>query len=187
MKNGHLHRHDVDRRRRLPKKSPDLIFQINLGIDPVELIKVDAVHLEAPKAPFARLSQVLRASVFDPPSWSRPNQTAFGRDDHTCRVWMERLSNQAFGDIGAIGVGGIEKVNAQIDGPSQHRDRSVSILRFPPYPRTGQPHGAEPESMHGGDSTDPKAAAATREVPTKMLDSSLERHPGRYTLLAPLI
>ena len=62
---------------------------------------------------------------------------------------MERFGDEAVADEGAVGVGGVDEVYAQLDGSPQRRDRLVVIGWFPPDSRSGDAHGPKPETADG--------------------------------------
>src|SRR5215207_5117064 len=158
-------RHDVQRDLHLPhphvrkadvpdlalvpqlRQEPDRVLEGYFGIGPVELVEVYALHLEPLQAALARLAQVLRAPVGDPPA-TGPRVAALGGDDQVIRVRVQRLGDQTLGDLGAVGIGGIDEVHAQLHRPPEH---AVSLLGIPgltPDARPGQSHGAETQTVH---------------------------------------
>ena len=76
----------------------------------MKLVEVDALHLEPFQAALACLSQVLWAAVWDP-STTRACQAALGGYDQIIWVGVERFGDQALGDLGAVGVGGVDEVH----------------------------------------------------------------------------
>ena len=98
-------------------QGPDLVFRRNLGIDAMQLIKIDPVEAQAAKAAFARGSQVFGLPVFDPAIGTRPIETALGGDHKVCRVRVQGLGDDLFTYIWTIGVGGVNEVNPQFDRP----------------------------------------------------------------------
>src|ERR671914_122841 len=67
-------------------------------------------HTESSKAILASLAQVLGATVGDP-STTRACQAALGGDDQVIRVGVERFRDQALGDLGTVGVCGVNEVH----------------------------------------------------------------------------
>src|SRR5579875_2174012 len=86
-------------------------------------------------------------SVAVPDAGARTQQSAFGGDDQPLRVRVERLSDQLFAHVWPIGVGGIDKINAQFDGTAQYRDALLLILWWPPDTWPRKAHGTETEAI----------------------------------------
>jgi hypothetical protein len=76
----------------------------------VQLVEVYALHLESAQAALARLAQVLGATVGNP-STTRACIASLGGDYQLIRVGVERLGDQALGELGTVGVGGVDEVN----------------------------------------------------------------------------
>ena len=53
------------------------------------------------------------------------------------------------GDVGSVVLGGVDVVDAELDGPAQHRDRLVVVPRRAEHARTGQLHRAEADAVDG--------------------------------------
>ncbi len=85
----------------------------------VELIDVDALEAEAFEAAFESLDQMFGTGVVGPLARTRPLPTALGGNDESRGIWIEGFSNQFFGNGGAVGVGGIDEIDAQFDGAAQ--------------------------------------------------------------------
>jgi len=70
---------------------------------------------------------------------------------------MQGLGDQLLVGAESVGVGGVDEVHAEPDGPAQHRDRVGAVGRSGPdgrarttvTGRVGQPHGAEADTPHG--------------------------------------
>ena len=62
-------------------------------------------------------------------------------------IRMQRLADQRVGDERAVGVGGVDQVDAELDCPAQHADGGVVVGRLAPDARAGQLHGSEAETV----------------------------------------
>ena len=62
---------------------------------------------------------------------------------------VKRLADQVLADLGAVGVGGVDEVDAQFDCPAQHGDRRVVVGGVSPDARAGDAHGTETEPVNG--------------------------------------
>src|SRR5215208_3711010 len=92
------------------RQDPHGVLEGYLGIGRMQLVEVYALHLEPTQAALARLAQVLWATVGHP-STTRACQAALGGDHQVIRVGVERFGDQAFGDLGTVGVGGVDEVH----------------------------------------------------------------------------
>jgi hypothetical protein len=69
-------------------------------------------------------------------------------DDHEAGgIRMERLVDELVGDVRAIELGGVDVIDAGLHCPTQHGDRSISILRRPEDACTGELHRPKTEAM----------------------------------------
>lgn len=75
------------------------------------------------------------------------------------RIRVEGLADELIGDIGPVELGGVDVVNTEFDGASQHRQRLVAVPRWPEGPGArkldaakadaGDGKPAEWEMLHG--------------------------------------
>src|SRR3712207_9060274 len=77
-----------------------------------------------------------------------PYTTLFrsGRDYQVLRIRVERLGDQALGDLGAVGVRGVDEVHVQLDRSPEHAPGFLGIVGFAPDSFPGQAHGADRKS-----------------------------------------
>jgi hypothetical protein len=61
---------------------------------------------------------------------------------------MERVRDQIFGDLGTVGVGGIDEIDAELDAPPEHPDGSVAVAGGAEDAFAGDAHGAEAHPVH---------------------------------------
>jgi hypothetical protein len=59
---------------------------------------------------------------------------------------MEGGVDQFVGDVGTVILGRVDLVDAELDGPAQHREGHGPIARGSEHPRTRQLHGAVADS-----------------------------------------
>jgi hypothetical protein len=100
------------------RQGADGVLQRHVGVGTVELIEVDALELEAPQAALALLAQVLGPAVGVPHVRAGPDQAALGGDRKVVGVGMQRLGDQVLAHLGAVGVGGVDQVDPEVDGPA---------------------------------------------------------------------
>src|SRR4029453_3168662 len=127
----------------------DRVGQRHRRIGAVELVQRYLLQPEPSQAAFADLAEVRRPAVGLPAVGAWPDQAALGRDDQVVRVRVERLGDQGLADRGAVRVGGIEEVDAQLHHPPERGDGLVAAGRVAPDTGTGDPHGPEPHPVDG--------------------------------------
>ena len=66
------------------------------------------------------LAQVRRVAERRPDARALPGQPGLGRDDDVVGVGVQRLADQLLGDVRAVGVGGVDEGDAELDGAAQH-------------------------------------------------------------------
>lgn len=119
------------------------------SVNAVELVEVYAFDAQAPEAPFAGFGEVGGVAVFDPVVRARAVKAALGGDDEAGRVGMEGFGDQFLADEGAVGVGGVEEVDAEFDGPAEDTDGFGVVRWRSPDAGAADAHGAETEAGDG--------------------------------------
>ena len=124
------------------------------GIDAVQLPQVDALDAKSAYRHLHALAQVLRPPDRPPRIRSLTSEPTLRRDDHTAvgiaRVArVQCLTQEVLADEGAVGVGGVDEVDAEIDCLTDHPDGDVVIRGIAPDAGSGDAHGAEAESVDG--------------------------------------
>ena len=89
------------------------LFDRDLRVDAMKLPEIDALQLQRAQAEFDLLPKVLGPANRKPLSGSLPGESALGRDDHSLRVGRKRLSDQLLADLRAVGVRGVDEVDAK--------------------------------------------------------------------------
>ncbi len=117
-----------------------------LVVDAVQLEQVDGVHAETAQAHLAFLAQIGREAQNRPDVGPGAQQSGLGRD-HDAVVRMQRFADQFLGDIRAVGVGGVDEVDAEFDGAAQDADAFVAVVGRTPDTLAGQAHGAESQAV----------------------------------------
>src|SRR5919106_717786 len=92
---------------------------------------------------------MLGPAVGGPASGSGAFQAALRRDDEVVRVGVQRLGDQRLADLGAVGVGGVDEVDAELNGTPQDGLGFVTIGWVAPDPVTSDAHRPVPETMDG--------------------------------------
>ena len=90
--------------------------------------------------------QALGAAVARPLARAGAAQAALGRDHEVVRVRVQRLGDQVLADLGPVGVGGVDQVDAELDRRgAAPRLRLVGVVGRAPDAVAGDPHRAEAE------------------------------------------
>src|SRR5439155_7983644 len=115
----------------------------------VELIEVDAVEPKPAQAALACPLQVVRPAVGPPLPGAWSAVAALGRDDEVRWVRPQRLGDQAFADVGTIGIGRVDEIDAQLNGAAQDDPRPAGCAWLAPDPAPSESHGAVAKAAHG--------------------------------------
>ena len=87
----------------------------HFGVDAMELVEVDALDLQQSQTHFHLLREVFGPTHGQPPVRPLAREAALCGDDQPIRVWVQRLGDQPFADVGAIGIGRVDEIDAQLD------------------------------------------------------------------------
>src|SRR5216683_823575 len=115
----------------------------------MKLEKLDAIEFEAAKTAFAAFAQVFGSSVRLPLIRSGPSQASFGGDYQAFRVRMQGLRNEPLGDKGAVRVGRVDEVDAQVHSAPKNSNALGRVFGFTPDSLARQTHRAETKAMDG--------------------------------------
>src|SRR5271168_1176017 len=74
-------------------------------------------------------------------------KSGFGGDHQACRIRMQGFRDNFFADGGAVGVGGVDKIDSQSDGASKNAHRFAAILRLAPNAFSSNAHGPKTEAV----------------------------------------
>ena len=99
------------------------------------------------RLPSTASSKMLRAGVVDPLAGADALPSALGGDDETSGIGREGFGDQFFGDIGAVGVGGVDEVDSKFNGATQGGDGGSMIGGRSPDAFAGDAHGAIAEAV----------------------------------------
>ncbi len=69
-------------------------------------------------------------------------KAALGGDHQVCRIRIERLGDEFFGDHRTVSVGGVEQGDAQFDGAAQHIAGIFAVGWLTPGAFADEAHGA---------------------------------------------
>jgi hypothetical protein len=134
----------------------------------VQLVEVDPLEAQALQRSLTGLAQVLGPAVTRPLAGTGAGEAALGGDDETLGVGVERLGDQLLADLGTIGVGSVDQVDAELDGALENRNRAVVVGRRPPDSLPGDPHCPVAEPSH--------LEVAEAEGAGRLVAERLDRH-----------
>jgi hypothetical protein len=108
---------------------------------------VERVEPEAAQVAVHLLAQLLGAAGRRPAALLVAAGADLGDEVQVVRVRRERLADDLVGDVRAVVVGGVDVVDAQLDGRAQDGDRGVAVLWRPEHVGAGELHGAVPDAV----------------------------------------
>lgn len=118
------------------------------GIGYVELVDGDAIEAEALEAALDGLAEVSGAGIVDPLSRADTLPSTLGSDDEVRGIGMEGFRDELFGDVGAVGVGSVNEVDAERDGMTESGEGGVAVVGRSPDAFAGYAHGSIAETMN---------------------------------------
>src|SRR6516165_6441759 len=86
-------------------------------------------------------------AVRDPLAGTWPGISAFRSDHKSFRVRMQRFGDEQLARLRSVCVRSVDQINAEFDRAFQNFDRVRAVRRPTPNAFTGDPHGAETESI----------------------------------------
>src|SRR5712671_2751219 len=131
---GHVREADV----------PDLAFGLefhqgsdrflvrNIRIGAVKLIDIDLFDPQTLEAPLTCGAEVLGTPVRYPLPWPWTDEPAFGGDHELLRIRIQGLGDQSLTDLGAVGIGGVDEVDAELERAAQRAFALFPVGRFSP-------------------------------------------------------
>ncbi len=140
-------------------KAPERFLERGARVDAVELVEIDALELEAAQAHLDTLNQIAGAADVFGFGGTLARDAALGGDDEAGRVGVQGFADQALGDLGAVGVGGVDERDAELDGAAQNAAGFVGIGRLAPGAIADKAHGSVAEAMDREIAADAEGAA----------------------------
>ena len=134
-------------------------FERRARVDAVQLVKVDAFEFEAAKTHFHTLNEVTSAAYIFSFGGALARDAALGGNDDAIRVGREGFADEPFGDLGAVSVGGVNKVDAELDGAAQYTARLAFVGGLAPRAFADQAHGSISQPVNRQIAADEECAA----------------------------
>src|ERR1700722_16815832 len=112
----------------------------------MQLPQIDDLDAEPPAARMSLLDQIFGTAKRSPEVRSRSREPALGRDMDLA-IGRERFSDQLLGKIGAIGIGGVDEIDANVRQPTQRLQNLSAIRRRTPDPFAHDAHRAKAKAV----------------------------------------
>src|SRR6267378_3535596 len=103
--------------------------------------------------------QMFRPTILYPLVRPGTLKPGFSRDQKICGIWMKRLGDETLANYRAVGVGGVDEIDSQLNRTPQDCDCLGMIGRFSPDAIAGELHCAEPEPANWNIATNQKCSA----------------------------
>ncbi len=156
-------------------------FERSARVDAMQLIEVDAFELEPAEAHFDTLNQISGAANILGFGRALARDAAFGGDNEIGRVRIEGFADEALCDLGAVCVGGVDQVDAEIDGAAQDAAGFLRFVRLTPGALAHKAHRSVTESMYREIATNLESAGGScGEMGHHAYDA--KRFSGRRTM-----
>src|SRR5690606_35762339 len=94
-----------------------------------------------------------------PVTGTMSGEAALGGDDHVLRVRVQHLAQQVLAHEGAVRVGGVDEVHAQLGQAGERALGFGGVLWVAPDARAGDAHGAEAKAVDRQVAADEEGAA----------------------------
>src|SRR5437773_11692318 len=113
----------------------------------MQLPEIDPLEFQSLETFIDGLCQILRPPVWHPLSGTGSGVTAFGRNDESFWIRIQRFSDEELVRFRTVSIGGIDEIDAQLDRAPQNFLRVLAIGRPTPDPLARQTHRAEPKPV----------------------------------------
>ncbi len=124
----------------------ELLVARHLGIDAVQLPQRDLLHAQPLAAGVCLAHQMAGVAVGHPDVGRRALEAALGGDGHAV-VRVQRLLDQLLRYFGAIGIGRVDEVDAQLGQTAQRGERAVAVGRRAEDARARDAHRAVAQAV----------------------------------------
>lgn len=130
-------------------ESVELIFGGKFVVNAVQLEKIDAFEAEAAETAFAGGAQVLGTTVGDPFVGAGAVEAGFSGNQQIFGVRIQSFGDDFFADMRAVGIGGVDEINSQVDGAAKNLNGFGTIFGFAPNALSSKAHGSVTEAVDG--------------------------------------
>src|SRR5579859_471823 len=113
----------------------------------MQLVEIDAIEFQPAQTAFASFAKMFRISIFRPPIWPAAVEAAFCGDDETGGVWIQSFGDDFLAYAGTVGIGGVNEVDAEIDGAAKHANGFAAVGGFAPDTLARDAHRSKAEAI----------------------------------------
>src|SRR5271163_1193623 len=135
----------------------------------MQLIKINPLETQPAQTTFARSSEMLGRSVFNPAVGAGPLETTLGGDNQIRGIGVESLGDDFLTHRWAIGVGGVDKIDPQFDSATQHPNCRSPVHRLAPNSVSRDAHCSESQPSNTQIICDQEFTGLFGKVPALML------------------
>src|SRR6185437_7655653 len=135
----------------------ELLARRHFRIDAMQLPQVDDLDAEAPAARMRLLDQIFRPAERNPDVRAGASEPALGRDMDLA-IRSKRFPNELLGEIGAVRIGGVDEVDAEIGQAAERLQSLRAISGRTPDSVADDAHCAEAETVDVKGAANAKAA-----------------------------
>src|ERR1700733_458089 len=125
----------------------------------MKLPEIEALDLETAEAHLDFLLQIFRTAQRLPCVRAATREAGLGGDDETLRVGVEGFRDDFFADVGPVGVGGVDEIDAEFNPALEDALRLRAVFGFAPDAVTCKAHGAESEAVNRSFAAEGEGAA----------------------------
>src|SRR5688572_7727122 len=116
----------------------------HLRVDAMQLPEPDLLHAELLAASDGLAAEIVRIAMHLPRNGTGAPEAGLGRDQEAL-IGIKGLADQFFGDVGTVGIGGIDEIDAELRHAPQGSERSFAVGGKAPNSWPSHAHGAEAE------------------------------------------
>ena len=127
-----------------PRHGAHRLLHRNRGVDAGHAVDVQAVDAQPLEAFLTGLDQVLgRAAAVEAGAGGGPRAAGLGVDHHLVAPPLDGLADELVVVAVAVAGGGVEEIDAELEGPVQRRDGLVVVAGsvHPGHAQAAEPHG----------------------------------------------
>lgn len=123
------------------------LFKRSLGVDAVKLPERKSLKAEKTKAQLDLLNEVRRSAYRLPCIGTLTGEAALRGNDSSLLVGSEGFADEALADRRAVGIGGVNEIDAEFDGAAQDFVGVFRAFEFAPDTIANNAHGAESKTV----------------------------------------
>src|SRR5450631_4366056 len=115
----------------------------------MQLIQVNALQTQSPKATLNRIAKVRGSCIVGPLIRARTVPASLSRNHEASRVGKQRLGNQFLTCMRTVRVRSVDELDIKLHGAAKNRQRGLPVLWGAPDALSRKAHRSETEPMDG--------------------------------------